>query len=158
MIFPAPLPFFVYGTLRRGFDNYTWFLADETINEVPAVLDSAQMYEGPGYPNVVYPSPGHQVVGTLMYIAHHRREHVQASLDRLGGFTGVGLKNHLEGVTVEVTGALGDVVPAHTYVIPAERAHTIAEVNRIPAGDWALHDGGANAQANSPRKLGARIG
>ena len=140
MTYSAPLPYFVYGTLRRGFDNYRWHLAEETINEVPAVLDSAAMYAGPGYPQVVFPSPGNKVVGTLMYIDDQRLDDVLRSLDRLEGFEGEGKNNHHERIAVNVTAALGETVRAHTYVLPQSRADTMTQSGRIPTGDWVLHN------------------
>jgi gamma-glutamylcyclotransferase (GGCT)/AIG2-like uncharacterized protein YtfP len=47
------LPFFVYGTLKRGESNYAPFLAGRTTSEQPATLPGAALYSEGAYPYMV---------------------------------------------------------------------------------------------------------
>ncbi|MFJ2646730.1 gamma-glutamylcyclotransferase family protein [Streptomyces sp. NPDC087420] len=59
------LPFFVYGTLRPGEDNYELFLRGRTTGEEPSRLENAALYDGPGYPYAIE-TPGATIVGEIV--------------------------------------------------------------------------------------------
>ncbi|WP_432543018.1 gamma-glutamylcyclotransferase family protein [Kineococcus sp. SYSU DK002] len=129
------LPFFVYGTLRRGGGNHAWALAGRTVSERAAVLDGAHMHEGPGYPFVVPGGPG-GVIGELVEVlpAHHSQ--VLADLDRLEGFVPGGSSNLYDRVVVEVRTADGTLVPALTYVAAERLRERVRTLPPVPSGDW----------------------
>jgi gamma-glutamylcyclotransferase (GGCT)/AIG2-like uncharacterized protein YtfP len=96
------LPFFVYGTLRRGQGNYRR-LAGRTAVEYPAVLSGHALYAD-GLPWVVAAEPEARVVGELMVANPGEYVEVLADLDRLEGFRGSARGSNLyERVALEVT-------------------------------------------------------
>jgi gamma-glutamylcyclotransferase (GGCT)/AIG2-like uncharacterized protein YtfP len=82
------LPFFVYGTLKRGEPNYERLLRDRTLAEEDAVLEPAAMYTAGPYPFLVtaadlLPTPQAQVSGQLMTIHPELYDQTLQQLDEL---------------------------------------------------------------------------
>src|SRR3954447_2666671 len=81
-IVSVTLPFFVYGTLRRGEPNHGLFLRGRTRSEEPARLPGAALYAGPGYPYAVE-EPGATVRGELVTALPQEYGELLGALDRL---------------------------------------------------------------------------
>ena len=88
------LPFFVYGTLRRGQGNYRR-LAGRTEAEYPAVLPGHALYVGSGLPWAVAAGAEAHVVGELMVANPEDYLEVLVDLDRLEGFRGTARESNL---------------------------------------------------------------
>jgi gamma-glutamylcyclotransferase (GGCT)/AIG2-like uncharacterized protein YtfP len=134
---PAPLPFFVYGTLRPGEDNHTVFLRGRTRLEEPARLADAVLYDGPGYPYAVE-EPGGVVRGELVTALPEEYGEVLTALDRLEGYVAGdprSLYERVERAVVRETD--GTPVRAWVYVAgPSVTARLLAGGERIEGGDW----------------------
>ena len=79
---PAPLPFFVYGTLRPGETNHALFLSGRTLAEEPARLTGAVLYDGPGYPYALE-VPGGSLHGDLVTVTPEYYPGTLRALDAL---------------------------------------------------------------------------
>lgn len=82
------LPFFVYGTLKRGEPNYQRLLHDRTLAEEPATMMPAALYTAGPYPFLalaadLVPSAQSTVYGQLMTIHPTLYERTLAELDDL---------------------------------------------------------------------------
>ena len=135
------LPFFVYGTLRPGEENYERLAAGTTLREVPAVLPRHTMYAG-HYPCVVEDDgeEASRVVGDLLFIHPARYEQVLAAFDALEGFDPTQEDPWYRRVTRTVDSIAEDGSPQHitAWVYLGGRA-TLAsytEADRVPSGDW----------------------
>ncbi|HRE46972.1 MAG TPA: gamma-glutamylcyclotransferase [Aggregatilineales bacterium] len=82
---PDPVPFFVYGTLRRGQPNYETYLAGATISERPARLMGAALYSVGHFPVLVEAGESSSVVGEWIVIHPTLHVQVRRRLDRLEG-------------------------------------------------------------------------
>lgn len=138
----APLPFFVYGTLRPGERYHAALLRGRTAAEVPARLPGAVLYEGPGYP---YATAGDGVVtGALITPSPDAYAQVLVVLDQLEDFHGPDdPRNMYDRVsrTVELPG--GATARAWVYLAAPELARRLrAEGTPIPGGDWVTARGG----------------
>ncbi|MGI5341551.1 gamma-glutamylcyclotransferase family protein [Streptomyces sp. CA-181903] len=132
----APLPVFVYGTLRRGGVNYAAFLRGRTADEVPARLAGAVLYEGPGYPFAVT-APAGEVRGELMTLAPAGHAAVLAALDELEGHRPGDPGSLYDRVVREVRTERGATVRAWVYLAGERIARRLrAEGVRVPGGDW----------------------
>ncbi|KAB7844989.1 gamma-glutamylcyclotransferase family protein [Streptomyces mobaraensis] len=132
----APLPVFVYGTLRRGGVNYDAFLRGRTAGEVPALLAGAVLYEGPGYPFAVS-APAGEIRGELMTLAPAGRAAVLAALDELEGHRPGDPGNLYDRVVRDVRTERGETVRAWVYLAAERVARRLrAEGVRVPGGDW----------------------
>lgn len=76
------LPFFVYGTLRTGEDNWERFLKDRTVQETPAVLPDHKMFVDV-FPFITDAQDGSQVKGNLVYPKAELYQAVMLDLDGL---------------------------------------------------------------------------
>jgi gamma-glutamylcyclotransferase (GGCT)/AIG2-like uncharacterized protein YtfP len=76
------LPFFVYGTLRTGEDNWERFLKGRTEREIPAILPDHRMFIDV-FPFVMDDNEGRQVRGNLVYPRAELYEAVLRDLDGL---------------------------------------------------------------------------
>ncbi|MFD9517960.1 gamma-glutamylcyclotransferase [Streptomyces sp. NBC_01310] len=133
----APLPFFVYGTLRPGEVNHDLFLRGRTAAEEPAVLPDAALYDGPGYPFAVH-RPGSAVVGELITAAPGAYGELLAALDRLEEYGGPGRPGNIYD-RIARPALLPDGTPVRAWVYLA--APLIARDLResgteIAGGDW----------------------
>jgi gamma-glutamylcyclotransferase (GGCT)/AIG2-like uncharacterized protein YtfP len=80
---PDQLPLFVYGTLRRGQENY-WLMRGNTVSEVPATIEQMALYSLRAYPMMV---EGNSVVyGELVTIHPRVYWRLLADLDQLEGY------------------------------------------------------------------------
>lgn len=136
---PAPLPFFVYGTLRPGEVNHDLFLRGRTASEEPARLPDAALYDGPGYPYAVH-RPGSAVVGELITSAPGAYPGLLADLDRLEEYEGPGRPGNLyDRIAREVLRPGGLPVRAWVYLAsPLVARDLCASGSEIPGGDWFL--------------------
>ncbi|MEV6955491.1 gamma-glutamylcyclotransferase family protein [Streptomyces sp. NPDC051183] len=133
----APLPFFVYGTLRPGEVNHDLFLRGRTASEEPARLPDAVLYDGPGYPYAV-DRPGSAVVGELITAAPEAYGELLAALDLLEEYRGPGRPGNVYDRTArEALRPDGTAVRAWVYLAAAPLARRLAESGtEIPGGDW----------------------
>ncbi|MGW0362713.1 gamma-glutamylcyclotransferase family protein [Streptomyces sp. NPDC002990] len=133
----APLPFFVYGTLRPGEVNHDLFLRGRTAREEPALLPDAALYDGPGYPYAVH-RPGSAVVGELITAAPDAYGELLAALDRLEEYEGPGRPRNLYD-RIARDALRPDGTPVRAWVYLASDLMT-RELRRsgaeIPGGDW----------------------
>ncbi|MEU3344316.1 gamma-glutamylcyclotransferase family protein [Streptomyces sp. NPDC006700] len=133
----APLPFFVYGTLRPGEGNHGLLLRGRTRSEEPARLSGAVLYEGPGYPYAVE-EPGGLVRGDLVAARPEEYGEVLTALDRLEEYVAGDPHSLYERVERDVVRESdGAVVRAWVYVAgPSVTRWLRAEGVRIAGGDW----------------------
>lgn len=135
------LPFFVYGTLKRGEPNYARYLVGQTASEVPAALAGAALFtEGP-YPFMVTAADllrsGDSVQGTVIWLRPSVYDLVLADLDRLEGYVEGGQHNLYERVIVAVATAEGPR-QAWTYLAAAATLAQIraGRLRRLAGGVW----------------------
>lgn len=107
-------PFFVYGTLLNGFNNYERYLKGKTIKEIPAttpgILGVYQglptMLEGDG-----------EVHGELMFIPNELYSSVLFNIDRLEGYSEGDATNSLYvRKTVRAIAETGELFDAWAYI------------------------------------------
>nr|WP_189949182.1 gamma-glutamylcyclotransferase family protein [Streptomyces alanosinicus] len=134
---PAPLPFFVYGTLRPGEANHGLFLRGRTAAEEPALLPGAALYAGPGYPYAVE-RPGGRIHGELLTARPDAYAELLAALDRLEEYTPGDPRSRYERVARHaVRTADGAPVRAWVYLAaPRVAAGLRATGTRIDGDDW----------------------
>jgi gamma-glutamylcyclotransferase (GGCT)/AIG2-like uncharacterized protein YtfP len=134
------LPFFVYGTLRRGGTHHDWALAGRIAAPLPAELPGAALYPGPGYPYAVATpqDPAARVHGELIIPSPGHYAGVLRTLDRLESYVPGGTDNqHYVRQTAEVVLADGGRRPAWVYLAaPALAARLRATTLRVPGGTW----------------------
>jgi gamma-glutamylcyclotransferase (GGCT)/AIG2-like uncharacterized protein YtfP len=132
------LPFFVYGTLRRGCGNYEWTLAGKTIAEVPGTMTGGRMFDNGSFPYVTRDEdPANVVVGEVMTVPDAIYDAVLRTLDGLEGYSPGRSFNHYTRVVTDVTLETGEQIQAYVY-LASER--TASAYPRIPSGDWQQRD------------------
>lgn len=135
------LPFFVYGTLRNGQDNYPRHLAGHTENEAAGIVANYRMigYDD-GFPFALDGGPGDTITGEVMWIKPESYETVLASMDHLEGYKPTRQnrrKNLYNREVVTVLLADGSSVQAWMYVSTYDYDYLIARgIPAIPSGDW----------------------
>ncbi|MFF3678259.1 gamma-glutamylcyclotransferase family protein [Streptomyces sp. NPDC002120] len=140
----APLPFFVYGTLRPGEVNHALFLRGRTASEEPATLPNAVLYDGPGYPYAVH-RPGSAVVGELITAAPGAYGELLAALDVLEEYGGPDRPGNVyDRIARPALRPDGSPVRAWVYLAAPLLARDLRESGtEIPGGDWFRRRGGA---------------
>jgi gamma-glutamylcyclotransferase (GGCT)/AIG2-like uncharacterized protein YtfP len=138
------LPFFVYGTLKPGEENYLRLLADRTVEETPATLAGAALFTQGPYPFLLTAPdlllPGDDLVqGVLIASPPAQYGAVLAELDALEGYVAGGADNLYERVVCEVATA-GGPRRAWVYVAGASALALIraGAMRRIAGGVWAV--------------------
>ncbi|MFI6353378.1 gamma-glutamylcyclotransferase family protein [Streptomyces sp. NPDC050743] len=133
----APLPFFVYGTLRPGEPNHDLFLRGRTASEEPARLPDATLYDGPGYPYAVE-RPGGEIRGELVTARPESYAELLAALDRLEEYTPGDPRNLYERAARNVIRTTdGTTTLAWVYLAaPPVAARLRAGGTPIEGGDW----------------------
>lgn len=122
MLHSRVLPFFVYGTLMPGRENYPHFLRGMTLAEKQASLNAAVLYSDGRYPYLVLEptlvQPEDRVNGWLMTVKPHRYATVLAAVDGLEGYQAGDTHNWYERVICQVE-TQGRMVEAWTYRVGA---------------------------------------
>lgn len=128
---PEPyLPFFVYGTLRKGMGNYEGFLIGMTKAEMPASAEGLIFHGGSMIP---YMSHGDGVVqGELIYVKDEKFGAVLEQLDRLEGYRKGGTWNHYDREVTTVTLEDGSQLEAYAYYYKGGTAF----MEPITSGDY----------------------
>ncbi|MBT2444827.1 gamma-glutamylcyclotransferase [Streptomyces sp. ISL-36] len=126
------LPFFVYGTLRPGEYNHDRFLLGRTVEEVPARLPGALLYEGPGYPYAV-PGEG-EIAGDLLTAAPGAYGALLSVLDRLEEYVGPGHPLNLYERAEREVVRVGDGAAVRAWVYFAAPGTPLGPL--IGGGDW----------------------
>jgi gamma-glutamylcyclotransferase (GGCT)/AIG2-like uncharacterized protein YtfP len=128
---PDQLPLFVYGTLRRGQENY-WLMRGNTVSEVPATIEQMALYSLRAYPMMV---EGDSVVhGELITIHPRVYSRLLADLDQLEGYRPGG-DSRFRRVERCVRTEGGSRLLAWVYLGERRVLETEAHV-AIPHGDW----------------------
>jgi gamma-glutamylcyclotransferase (GGCT)/AIG2-like uncharacterized protein YtfP len=135
----APLPLFVYGTLRPGLANHARFCFDATAAR-PATI-AGRLYCMPdGYPAVTSDARG-RVLGALLTFpdpaAALRRIDPLEGVDPSAG-PGVAAERYERRVLLAVPLAGGPAEPAWAYVCHPDQ---VAAGRLVPGGDWVAADG-----------------
>lgn len=130
------LPIFVYGTLRRGQENYG-LLRGRTLAETAAVLYGVELVSLGWYPAALESdSPSAAVHGEVVIIHPHFYSTVLETLDRLEGYhPGFDALSFYRRVQRSVHTATGRDVQAWLYLGRADFLHQRPHES-IPAGDW----------------------
>ncbi|NBE55969.1 gamma-glutamylcyclotransferase family protein [Streptomyces boluensis] len=133
----TPLPFFVYGTLLSGESNHARHLRGRIAHRTPALLDDAELHEGPGYPYLVEQPAAGPVHGELLTARPEHYAALLVELDRLEDYTPGDPHNDYERLARSVRLPDGSTRRAWVYVAaPAVRARLRARGRTIPDGDW----------------------
>lgn len=128
-------PFFFYGTLRHGQENYT-LLRDYTISELPAHTDHMALYALGSFPMMV-PGDG-TVYGELTSIFPHLYHFMLEKIDLLEGYRPYvnHCLYHRQLIPVQLE-ATGETIEAWAYVGGDECLAPSAL--RVNEGDWVKH-------------------
>ncbi|MDI3421133.1 gamma-glutamylcyclotransferase family protein [Streptomyces luteolus] len=133
----APLPFFVYGTLRPGEYHHDAHLGGRVEAQTPALLPDAALHEGPGYPYVVEEPGAGPVHGELLTARPESYAGLLGELDRLEDYRPGDPDNDYERVARDVRLPDGSARRAWVYVAaPAVRTRLRARARIIASGDW----------------------
>lgn len=118
MVHSRVLPFFVYGTLMPGRENYPHFLRGKTRAEEQATLTAAVLYTDGRYPYLVLESafvqPSDCVTGWLITVKPHMYATVLTAIDGLERYQAGSNHNWYERVICQVE-TQGGLVDAWTY-------------------------------------------
>lgn len=136
------LPFFVYGTLRTGEDNWERFLKNRTEQEIPAVLPGHKMFVDV-FPFVTDAGEGSQVTGNLVYPRPELYEAVTRDLDGLEEYdpatdTGWYMRVIREAVYKDSAGHT-QRVRVWVYHGGPDIINDLDEKNLELSGDWLTH-------------------
>jgi gamma-glutamylcyclotransferase (GGCT)/AIG2-like uncharacterized protein YtfP len=135
------IPFFVYGTLKRGEPNYARHLAGRTIAETPASLEPAALYTAGPYPFLVQTpglaAPGDVVYGSLITVRPAEYAAVLSDLDDLEGYRPGAESNLYERIVISVQTTAGPQ-EAYVYIAGAETEREIQAglLRRVAGGIW----------------------
>lgn len=133
----APLPLFVYGSLRPG-QRYHHLVGHRIAAVRGAGLPGARLYDAGPYPYVL-PGPG-TVRGELLQVLPGLHSTVLAELDRLEGYLGPGHPaNDYERLCRTVVTDTGEPLPALVYLAAAARVDAVRAMPAVPGGDWVAH-------------------
>ena len=138
------LPFFVYGTLRTGEDNWERFLKGRTGQEIPAILPDHKMFVDV-FPFVTDADDGSKVTGNLAYPRPELYEAVMRDLDGLeeydpGTDSGWYLRVVRDAVYQDSAGQL-QRVRAWVYHGGPGILNDLDEKKLELSGDWLTHLG-----------------
>ena len=126
----APLPLFVYGTLRLGEPAFAQ-VAAFVLRVEPAVLPDAVLYDLGAFPMAV-PAEG-EVHGELLHLEPRLYPYLLHRLDRYEGYDSRSDSGLFLRRAVEVTVMSGEKMTAWTYL---GHAGEVAEARHIAGGDW----------------------
>jgi len=134
--------FFVYGTLRQGFDNFQ-YIAGIVVGVEPAWTCGLLYHLPQGYP-VMFEAEEGKVMGEVLRTSD--TEAALRKLDRLEGYRPESRFTHYVRVTKEVKLVRsGEWVKAWCYVYPQDRLARVKQCGVfIPHGDWARFVRGGN--------------
>lgn len=142
-------PVFVYGTLRPGMSNNSWFRGADS-NHTDATITGYELVTNGSYPYLLPASAsvgsdaagqGAPVVrGTLVFVDPADWEAVAASLDELEGTDParpVHDDNLYNRVLAEVVTDAGEPVTAWVYIPPVSKQAQLREhYPLVPGGEW----------------------
>ena len=129
------IPFFVYGTLRKGFYNYDRILKGNVDKIVNATIDGYDMFSLGYYPGIVKGS--NKIVGEVIYVKPSKYLQMVQCLDQLEGYNPK-KKNYslylreIKKVTLEN----GEQIDAYVYIYNQK---TNENHKLIENGDWASY-------------------
>lgn len=133
------LPFFTYGTLRRGWFNYEKHLEGRTVEERPARLVGCVLYDAGGFPFAVRKTDcDDSIIGELVTIKPAEYDEVLVQLDKLEGYDPTDSGCLFKRVMVSVWTDAGSV-QAWMYEAGDTVEQEFTSADRIPCGDWASH-------------------
>ena len=138
------LPFFVYGTLRTGEENWSIFLKGRTEQEIPAALPGHRMFVDE-FPFFMDSPDCSRVTGNLVFPKEALYGQVMEDLDGLEQYdpesgTGWYLRVVREVQYVDETGCL-QRVKAWVYHGGPEVTAGLAGKIPVPSGDWLAYLG-----------------
>lgn len=132
------LPFFVYGSLRRG-HLYHGLISDAVRATRPAVLPDAVMYDAGDYPYAILGGGG-LVHGELVEVGEEDYPAALKALDRLEEYAGPGHPaNDYDRLALTVLPEGDRPVPAWVYITSPAREERVRAMPLVPGGDWASH-------------------
>lgn len=142
------LPFFVYGTLRTGEDNWKRFLENRTVREVPAALPDHKMFIDE-FPFVTDAGDGSRVSGNLAYPKPELYEAVTRDLDGLEQYdpatdSGWYLRVVREAEILDEDGQ-PQKIRAWVYHGGSDVLDSVNEKNLELSGDWLVYLGRENS-------------
>jgi gamma-glutamylcyclotransferase (GGCT)/AIG2-like uncharacterized protein YtfP len=134
------LPFFVYGTLRKGEGNYRRYLAGKTARELPATLPGYLLYARDLPCVVEAPGEGGEVLGDLIAVLPERYDRVLRTLDALEGYDPaqadpwyVRVRRRVRCVAADGTSGESE---AWVYQGGRRTAASYGPADLVPSGDW----------------------
>ena len=142
---PARHPFFVYGTLKPGESNYARYLKQRTVEEIPAQLQGAALFNAGAYPFLVLANESLAdlvqasdiVHGMLIDLPADSYDATLADLDSLEGYIANSSTNLYERVVVQVQTASG-LREVWLYVAGDQTIESIrrGQLPPIVSGTW----------------------
>ncbi len=143
------LPFFVYGTLKPGEENYPRYLAGRTAEERPATISGAALYTEGRYPFLVIDprlvQPDEQVTGVLIALKPGHYYSALRYIDDLEGYQPGNPHNWYERIVHPVQPAAAHATPveAWVYVAGADIVQRIQghsrRMTKIAGSVWSRH-------------------
>lgn len=124
-------PLFVYGTLRRGQENYT-LLRGYTVSETPSYVDGLSLYALNAYP-IAVPGPD-SIIGELMTLNPKVYARLLNKLDEIEYNTG-----RAQGLLFRTTCTVLTATGPRTAWIYRARSADLSEQSRIKHGDWVRY-------------------
>jgi gamma-glutamylcyclotransferase (GGCT)/AIG2-like uncharacterized protein YtfP len=134
------LPFFVYGTLRKGEGNYHRYLAGKTVRELAATLPGYRLYASDLPCVVEAPGDAGAVLGDLIHVLPQHYARVLRTLDALEGYDPaeadpwyVRVRRHVRFVADDGTAGEAE---AWVYQGGRRTAASYGPADFVPSGDW----------------------
>lgn len=126
------LPFFVYGTLLRGFGNYRWALDGNTDNIIEAEITGFEMYSAGGFPYAVQvEDETKKIQGELMFVQEDKFASVLRGLDRLEGYP-----NHYDRIETVAVTKDGEEREIQCRVYVYARKSDMRGLYKVESGSW----------------------
>jgi gamma-glutamylcyclotransferase (GGCT)/AIG2-like uncharacterized protein YtfP len=132
------LPFFVYGSLLRGFYNYDQRIAPFNHTITPGTVNDVDMFAyRDAFPYVMRGTG--VVTGEVVEVDAGDFQVALALLDELEGYSGPGRTNHYDRKIMTVKTAKGPV-KAYMYLVSEGSASDVREgLPQVISGSWREH-------------------